>query len=210
MDAGDPIQAQGRRLAAPRPRRPRRRTEVQLSRCPLRAGAGFGARVDRTCRRRRHRQGAAAVTGHRGRQPRRSRWHARNWIAMPTWEEIAALVAGKEEILLNCVDPETEERMKAEVDTPFAPATPSAASLKWWFTARPPESARTPTGTSGSTASWPGRSCHCRPSRPSRLAAESLRHESFGSEVHDAIGYSGPEHGRPHSLHPRTQQCRRH
>ncbi len=35
-----------------------------------------------------------------------------------SWEEIVAL-AGKDEVLLNCVDPETEQRMKAEVDEAF-------------------------------------------------------------------------------------------
>ncbi len=35
-----------------------------------------------------------------------------------TWEEIAAL-AEKAEVLLNCVDPETEQRMKAEVDDAY-------------------------------------------------------------------------------------------
>src|SRR5205814_3309159 len=32
-----------------------------------------------------------------------------------TWEAIAAL-AGRDEVLLNCASPETEEKMKAEVD----------------------------------------------------------------------------------------------
>ena len=35
-----------------------------------------------------------------------------------TWEEIKALAA-KDEVLLNCVDPEAEERMKAEVDDAY-------------------------------------------------------------------------------------------
>ena len=35
-----------------------------------------------------------------------------------TWEEIAAL-AEKDEVLLNCVDPETEQRMKAEVNDAY-------------------------------------------------------------------------------------------
>ena len=52
VETGDPAMHQARRLATARPRRPGRRPEVQLSRCPLCARARLGARIHcaRGCR----------------------------------------------------------------------------------------------------------------------------------------------------------------
>ena len=70
-----------------------------------------------------------------------------------TWEEIAALRA-KDEVLLNCVDAEAEQRMKAEVDSRCGRATPSAASLKWWCMALRRGLAHARTGMSGWMGCW--------------------------------------------------------
>ena len=47
-----------------------------------------------------------------------------------TWDEITAVCA-KDEVMLSCVDPETEARMKEEVEEVCAPAIPWAACLRW-------------------------------------------------------------------------------
>ena len=74
-----------------------------------------------------------------------------------TWEEIAA-VAAQDEVMLSCVDADDRSPHEGRGRSrPRAPATPWAASLKWWCTAFPPAWAPTPTGTSGSTGCWPGR-----------------------------------------------------
>ena len=72
-------------------------------------------RVRRPRRRRRPRQAAAAQPGHRSRQPRHPRRPRRARPRPPPGTRSPPLAA-KEEVLLACVDPEAEARMKDEVD----------------------------------------------------------------------------------------------
>lgn len=107
----------------------------------------------------------------------------------PEWENIRAL-AEKEEVLLNCVDPETEQRMKAEVDR----ALKTGDSVGGVFEV---VAHNVPPGL-GTYANWDER-------LDSQLAAAIMSLQavkaveigsgvsaafSFGSGVHDEIGFS--------------------
>ena len=112
---GDP--AKHKRVASPRPGHAdlAGALEVQLPRSPLRAGARLRARIGCARRRRCHRQTFLARAWHRSSQSRdRRRQRSRSTEQVP-WEKIHAL-HGREEVLLNCADPEAEQRMKEEVD----------------------------------------------------------------------------------------------
>ena len=107
----------------------------------------------------------------------------------PEWSQMRAL-AGKEDVLLSCVDPEVEQRMKAEVDQ----ALRTGDSVGGIFEVI---GHRVPPGL-GTYANWDER-------LDAQLAAAVMSLQavkaveigsgvhaavSFGSQVHDAIGYS--------------------
>ena len=110
----------------------------------------------------------------------------------PTWEQIGAL-AGKDEILLNCVDPDTEERMKAEVDRALRTGDTIGGIFEVIVHGAP--------AGLGTYANWDerldGLLAWAVMSLQAVKAVEMGRGvtaaESFGSDVHDAIGYSGLE-----------------
>ena len=110
-----------------------------------------------------------------------------------TWEELAAL-AQKDEVLLGCVDPETEARMKAVVDEAYR----TADTVGGIFEVR---ARQVPVGL-GSHIAWDTR-------LDGRLAQAIVSIQAvkgvfigsadeaaafFGSKVQDAIGYSRERH----------------
>jgi chorismate synthase len=96
-----------------------------------------------------------------------------------TWEQVAALRRQKE-ILLNCVDPETEQKMKAEVDQVLRTGDSIGGVFEVVVHGAPPGL--------GTYANW-----------DERLDGQGVTAaESFGSTVHDPIGYSPePVNGSP-------------
>ncbi|MFP5227093.1 MAG: chorismate synthase [Acidobacteriota bacterium] len=111
------------------------------------------------------------------------------------WEEIAALRA-KEEVLLNCVDAEAEQRMKAEVDAVLRTGDTVGGVFEVVVHGVPP-------GV-GTCANWDerldGLLAQAVMSLQAVKAVEIGRGvtaaESVGSEVHDAIGYAETRNGR--------------
>ena len=107
----------------------------------------------------------------------------------PAWEEIAALRA-KDEILLNCVDPETELLMKAEVDAVLRTGDTVGGVFEVVVHGAPPGL--------GTCANWDerldGLLAQAVMSLQAVKAVEIGRGvtaaESLGSQVHDAIGYA--------------------
>jgi hypothetical protein len=83
------------------------------------------------------------------------------------WEEIVAL-SRRDEVLLGCVDAETEARMKEAVDHAYR-ATRWAESSKLWRMACLRASARTLPGTPGWMAVWRKPSSPSKPSRAWKL-----------------------------------------
>ena len=117
-----------------------------------------------------------------------------NYDAIPDWEQMQAL-ARKEEVLLGCVDAEAEQRMKAEVDQ----ALRTGDSVGGIFEVI---GHHVPPGL-GTYANWDER-------LDAQLAAAVMSLQavkaveigrgvtaavSFGSQVHDAIGYAGEKNG---------------
>jgi chorismate synthase len=108
-----------------------------------------------------------------------------------TWDEIVALQA-KGEILLNCVDPESEAAMKAEVDAVLRTGDTVGGVFEVVVHGLPP-------GV-GTHTNWDerldGLLAQAVMSLQAVKAVEIGRGvtaaESFGSAVHDAIGYNGP------------------
>lgn len=108
------------------------------------------------------------------------------------WEEIAAL-SQKEEILLNCVDPADEARMKAEVDAVLRTGDTVGGVFEVVVHGLPP-------GV-GTHVNWDerldGLLAQAVMSLQAVKAVEIGRGvtaaESLGSTVHDAIGYEGDE-----------------
>jgi chorismate synthase len=108
------------------------------------------------------------------------------------WEEIVAL-SQKEEVLLNCVDPEDEARMKAEVDAVLRTGDTVGGVFEVVVHNLPP-------GV-GTHANWDerldGLLAQAVMSLQAVKAVEIGRGvtaaESLGSTVHDAIGYEGAE-----------------
>jgi chorismate synthase len=107
-----------------------------------------------------------------------------------TWAEIAAL-ASKETVLLNCVDPESEAAMKAEVDAVLRTGDTVGGVFEVVVHGMPP-------GV-GTHANWDERMdgllAQAVMSLQAVKAVEIGRGvtaaESVGSAVHDAIGYEG-------------------
>ena len=111
------------------------------------------------------------------------------------WEELAAL-REKDEVLLNCVDPETEQRMKAEVDAVLRTGDTVGGVFEVVVHGAPPGL--------GTCANWDerldGLLAQAVMSLQAVKAVEIGRGvtaaESLGSEVHDAIGYAESANGR--------------
>src|SRR6202020_545353 len=109
-----------------------------------------------------------------------------------TWEEIVALQA-KDEVLLNCVDPESEAAMKAEVDAVLRTGDTIGGVFEVIVHGLPP-------GV-GTHANWDERMdgllAQAVMSLQAVKAVEIGRGvtaaESLGSAVHDAIGYEGTD-----------------
>jgi chorismate synthase len=107
-----------------------------------------------------------------------------------TWEEIAALHS-RDEVLLNCVDPEAEQKMKAEVDIALRTGDTVGGVFEVVVHGLPP-------GV-GTHANWDerldGLLAQSVMSLQAVKAVEIGRGvtaaESLGSAVHDAIGYEG-------------------
>lgn len=117
-----------------------------------------------------------------------------NYDGIPDWEQVQAL-ARKEEVLLGCVDAEAEQRMKGEVDQ----ALRTGDSVGGIFEVI---GHHVPPGL-GTYANWDER-------LDAQLAAAVMSLQavkaveigrgvtaavSFGSQVHDAIGYAGEKNG---------------
>ena len=111
------------------------------------------------------------------------------------WEEIAALRA-KDEVLLNCVDAEAEQRMKAEVDAVLRTGDTVGGVFEVVVHGAPPGL--------GTCANWDerldGLLAQAVMSLQAVKAVEIGRGvtaaESLGSQVHDAIGYAAEANGR--------------
>lgn len=117
-----------------------------------------------------------------------------NYDGIPDWEQVQAL-ARKEEVLLGCVDADAEQRMKGEVDQ----ALRTGDSVGGIFEVI---GHHVPPGL-GTYANWDER-------LDAQLAAAVMSLQavkaveigrgvtaavSFGSQVHDAIGYAGEKNG---------------
>ena len=117
-----------------------------------------------------------------------------NYDSSPDWEQVQAL-ARKEEVLLGCVDPEAEQRMKAEVDQVLRTGDSVGGIFEVIGHHVPPGL--------GTYANWDER-------LDAQLAAAVMSLQavkaveigrgvtaavSFGSQVHDAIGYAGEKNG---------------
>ncbi len=108
------------------------------------------------------------------------------------WEEIAAL-QNKEEILLSCVDPASEERMKSEVDVALRTGDTIGGVFEVVAHGVPP-------GV-GTYANWDERldgQLACAVMSLQAVKAVEIGRgvtaaESLGSQVHDAIGYEAEE-----------------
>ena len=109
-----------------------------------------------------------------------------------TWEEIAAL-RDKEEILLSCVDPEAEARMKAEVDLALRTGDSIGGVFEVVVHGAP--------AGIGTYANWDERLdgvlaqavMSLQAVKAVELGRGVTAAASLGSEVHDAIGYSESE-----------------
>ena len=112
------------------------------------------------------------------------------------WDEIAAM-RNKDEVLLNCVDPEAEQRMKAEVDAVLRTGDTVGGVFEVVVHGAP--------AGLGTCATWDerldGLLAQAVMSLQAVKAVEIGRGvtaaESLGSEVHDAIGYASAPNGRP-------------
>src|ERR1700722_16274471 len=118
-------------------------------------------------------------------------------LARPAaWDEIVA-VTEKSEILLSCVDPETEARMKAEVEETSRTGDTIGGIFEVVVHGLPP-------GV-GPYANWDERLdgllawavMSLQAVKAVELGQGVTAAESFGSAVHDAIGYSPEENGAP-------------
>lgn len=113
-----------------------------------------------------------------------------------TWEEIQAVV-GKNEVLLSCVDPDTESRMKAEVE--HASRTGDTVGGVFEVVVR-----GVPAGL-GTYANWNERMdgllawsvMSLQAVKAVEIGRGVTAAESFGSTVHDAIHYAKQETGKP-------------
>ncbi len=120
-----------------------------------------------------------------------------NYDGIPGWEQVQAL-AQKEEVLLGCVDGDAEQRMKAEVDQALRTGDSVGGIFEVIGHHIPPGL--------GTYANWDER-------LDAQLAAAVMSLQavkaveigrgvtaavSFGSQVHDAIGYAGEKNGDDH------------
>jgi chorismate synthase len=109
-----------------------------------------------------------------------------------TWEEIAALNQ-RDEILLNCVDPATEEQMKAEVDHVLRTGDSIGGVFEVVVHGAP--------AGIGTYANWDERLdgllawavMSLQAVKAVELGQGVTAAQSFGSAVHDAIGYSASD-----------------
>jgi chorismate synthase len=112
------------------------------------------------------------------------------------WSEIAAL-AGKDEVVLGCVDPAAEERMKEEVEE--AARTGDTVNGVFEVVAH-----NVPAGL-GTYANWDERLdgllawsvMSLQAVKAVEIGRGVTAAESFGSKVHDPIHYDAEDHGRP-------------
>jgi chorismate synthase len=110
------------------------------------------------------------------------------------WDEIAAL-RDKDEVLLGCVDAEAEERMKAEVDQVLRTGDSIGGVFEVVVHGAP--------AGIGTYANWDerldgilaGAVMSLQAVKAVEIGRGVTAAESFGSEVHDAIGYSEHENG---------------
>ena len=113
-----------------------------------------------------------------------------------TWEEIAATVA-KNEVMLGCVDPETEARMKEEVEE--AARTGDTVNGVFEVVAH-----NVPAGL-GTYANWDERLdgllawsvMSLQAVKAVEIGRGVTAAESFGSKVHDPIHYATEDNGKP-------------
>ncbi|HTZ60619.1 MAG TPA: chorismate synthase [Acidobacteriaceae bacterium] len=109
-----------------------------------------------------------------------------------SWDQVAAL-RDQEEILLNCVDPETEQKMKAEVDHVLRTGDSIGGVFEVVVHGAPPGL--------GTYANWDERLdgllawavMSLQAVKAVEIGQGVTAAESFGSAVHDAIGYSAEE-----------------
>jgi chorismate synthase len=112
------------------------------------------------------------------------------------WDEIAAL-AGKDEVVLGCVDSDTEARMKEEVEE--AARTGDTVNGVFEVVAH-----NVPAGL-GTYANWDERLdgllawavMSLQAVKAVEIGRGVVAAESFGSKVHDPIHYDAEDHGRP-------------
>jgi chorismate synthase len=114
-----------------------------------------------------------------------------------TWEQVAAL-RDREEILLNCVDPDVEQQMKGEVDQVLRTGDSIGGVFEVVVHGAPPGL--------GTYANWDERLdgqlawavMSLQAVKAVEIGQGVTAAESFGSTVHDAIGYSAePVNGAP-------------
>ena len=118
-------------------------------------------------------------------------------------------MAAKDEVLLNCVDAETEARMKAEVEEALRTGDTVGGVFEVVVHELPPGL--------GTHANWDerldGLLAQAVMSLQAVKAVEIGRGvtaaESFGSAVHDAIRYAEHEMGKPTRFSRRAEQCGR-
>ncbi len=117
-----------------------------------------------------------------------------------TWEEISSL-RDKEEVMLGCADAETEERMKAEVDKALRTGDSIGGIFEVVVHGVPPGL--------GTYANWDERLdgllawavMSLQAVKAVELGRGVTAAQSFGSEVHDAIGYAANGNGADGGRH---------
>ena len=119
-----------------------------------------------------------------------------------SWEEIIAL-RDKEDIVLGCADAETEERMKGEVDRALRTGDSIGGIFEVVVHGAPPGL--------GTYANWDERLdgllawavMSLQAVKAVELGRGVTAAQSFGSEVHDAIGYATPDETNGNGSHTR-------
>ena len=133
-------------------------------------------------------------------------WAARSLRARRAWRRVAA-IAAREEVLLACVDAESEARMKAEVDMALRTGDTVGGVFEVVVHGLPP-------GV-GTHVNWDERLdgllaqavMSLQAVKAVELGRGVTAAESLGSTVHDAIGYEGEpvEGGAPFTKFTREQ-----
>ncbi len=130
-------------------------------------------------------------------------------VEMPraaAWEEIATQAA-KDEVVLGCVDAETEARMKGEVEE--ASRTGDTVNGVFEVVVH-----NVPAGL-GTYANWDERLdgllawsvMSLQAVKAVEIGRGVTAAESFGSQVHDPIHYASDGYSKAHTLYPPAQQC---